>query len=688
MAQIRLRTRLTVVAPPPAPLLLGVAALLREGGGGGSVPRPSGGKSSVMADATIACCNLTDFLLAPPSLATAAVLRLFPWLSYTSLVQASPHNGIPAAVLMFHGDIVKENGEFENMNEDVELFDSPPSLNDVIDRIISKHRCDHGEISLRGWRTQRPPFSRPCTTQSTAIAFLYKISSHCILGVTASEAAYPLTFKVGRAVRPVPSSGWFAASWSSGLRGIAGYGCVSLVRFRRSLEAGDTLLPFAMRGGHHHYARCGDDSWTSFGGKCSHRNYLHRQLEGYGGGPYWDPPPTPPEGVKDRNTSGVSSAWLRHVGGDANLGGCAYLLQIWIWERFPVGRPYRGPIEAWPHADAESRPTVAFCWKNVGAVRGDPLRRYMHYMDDLDCITQNQIFWTPYNRDELEDLLLSELCTRDAQRRSGVPLIFFLVVELHLPHRVKRQFWRLQDFPPEPISTSQALHNIDRKKRYSENDWRVKHVAWLLQWEQKQRMELTSGAVHRNNHYKEYLRWFHSVTRVSIKPPRSNVPIEERADTDDGDDIVDEYDDITHAGVQPERAPLENYMAQQLARLANEARVAIAHASGGENGGGHLRAFAEDSSDSEQDTDSDDTDPTYEVVGMSQMMDAPLSTQTQGEPSQAAKDDGTASSLPRRQRHSRDRTDIAIGNVLPTAPKRQRRPNLPFSLPEQPRRRR
>ena len=35
---------------------------------------------------------------------------------------------------------------------------------------------------------------------------------------------------------------------------------------------------------------------------------------------------------------------------------------------------------------------------------------------------------------------------------------FFFVVELHLPHSVKRQFSRWQDFPPEAISTSQALH--------------------------------------------------------------------------------------------------------------------------------------------------------------------------------------------------------------------------------------
>ena len=35
----------------------------------------------------------------------------------------------------------------------------------------------------------------------------------------------------------------------------------------------------------------------------------------------------------------------RRVGTDSNLGGCAYLLQIWIWERFPMGQPYRGELE-------------------------------------------------------------------------------------------------------------------------------------------------------------------------------------------------------------------------------------------------------------------------------------------------------------------------------------------------------
>lgn len=34
----------------------------------------------------------------------------------------------------------------------------------------------------------------------------------------------------------------------------------------------------------------------------------------------------------------------RRTTSSANLGGCSYLLQIWCWERWPVGRPNRGNL--------------------------------------------------------------------------------------------------------------------------------------------------------------------------------------------------------------------------------------------------------------------------------------------------------------------------------------------------------
>ncbi|CAN6207710.1 unnamed protein product [Urochloa humidicola] len=53
-------------------------------------------------------------------------------------------------VRMFHGGIVKENGEFEKMNEQVELFISRPSLKDVVERVMSKYECAFDEVTLRG----------------------------------------------------------------------------------------------------------------------------------------------------------------------------------------------------------------------------------------------------------------------------------------------------------------------------------------------------------------------------------------------------------------------------------------------------------------------------------------------------------------------------------------------------------
>ena len=53
-------------------------------------------------------------------------------------------------VRFFHGGMVKENGEFENMIEDVELFDSSPSFKDLVDRVVSKHSYGIDEITLRG----------------------------------------------------------------------------------------------------------------------------------------------------------------------------------------------------------------------------------------------------------------------------------------------------------------------------------------------------------------------------------------------------------------------------------------------------------------------------------------------------------------------------------------------------------
>jgi hypothetical protein len=50
-------------------------------------------------------------------------------------------------------------------------------------------------------------------------------------------------------------------------------------------------------------------------------------------------------------------AWLYHAlcdgcsrtDANANLGGCVYLLQVWMWEHFPIARPYRHEPQVCTH---------------------------------------------------------------------------------------------------------------------------------------------------------------------------------------------------------------------------------------------------------------------------------------------------------------------------------------------------
>jgi hypothetical protein len=71
----------------------------------------------------------------------------------------------------------------------------------------------------------------------------------------------------------------------------------------------------------------------------------------------------------------------------------------------------------------------------------------------------------------------------------------------------------------------------------------------------KERVEPTNGAQSLPNEYCEYLLWLHRTSRVHVKRPALSIPID-KGESDD----KDPYDIITRTGVQPERAPLENYM--------------------------------------------------------------------------------------------------------------------------------
>ncbi|KAF7065605.1 hypothetical protein CFC21_071694 [Triticum aestivum] len=139
----------------------------------------------------------------------------------------------------------------------------------------------------------------------------------------------------------------------------------------------------------------------------------------------------------------LDEACCRPSGG---IGGCMLALSIWSWERLPVGRPKTVKYEDWDHKDDPLRlPTWAYKWDVLNETTDDPSVMHKLYKIELETITAEQVEWEPYGRGEIFgnpiEFRLNLMCTRDRDRwHMRCPLICNWAVELHLPHRVYRQF--------------------------------------------------------------------------------------------------------------------------------------------------------------------------------------------------------------------------------------------------------
>ena len=94
----------------------------------------------------------------------------------------------------------------------------------------------------------------------------------------------------------------------------------------------------------------------------------------------------------------------------------------------------------------------------------------------------------------------------------------------------------------------------DSRRRYKTNDWRVTHNAHI---QNRERQPVHAGPPHDQHTFDEYLRWLHKSTRTHIKPPYTDVAID---DDSEEDVIEDVYDVTTREDTQLERAPLQRYV--------------------------------------------------------------------------------------------------------------------------------
>ncbi|XP_022683873.1 serine/threonine-protein phosphatase 7 long form homolog [Setaria italica] len=205
----------------------------------------------------------------------------------------------------------------------------------------------------------------------------------------------------------------------------------------------------------------------------------------------------------------------RRSSGSPSVGGCVYLLQLWMWSRLPVGRPEIMPRRPWfPGEPPRRQPTWAYIWDQVKVSHTRLDRAYLDYINEIDALTAHSVNWQPYDGDDPLPFPLSFVCVQDDDiYRMVCPLICFYAVEYHLPHRVARQFGMRQIWPPQATSTSIELHNVDRKKKRKISDWPAFHHAYIVEWEQYEQNLDENNEPHTNTAYRHYQSWYQVIRR-------------------------------------------------------------------------------------------------------------------------------------------------------------------------------
>uniref|UniRef100_A0ACD5ZJE6 Uncharacterized protein n=1 Tax=Avena sativa TaxID=4498 RepID=A0ACD5ZJE6_AVESA len=82
----------------------------------------------------------------------------------------------------------------------------------------------------------------------------------------------------------------------------------------------------------------------------------------------------------------------RRTRAEAYIGGPLLLLSVWIWERFPIGRPKHMPSK--PYSDGGERlkwPTWTYNWDVVSKPPTDLQNAYLRYTNEFDNLLPEQV---------------------------------------------------------------------------------------------------------------------------------------------------------------------------------------------------------------------------------------------------------------------------------------------------------
>ncbi|XP_073353813.1 uncharacterized protein [Aegilops tauschii subsp. strangulata] len=201
----------------------------------------------------------------------------------------------------------------------------------------------------------------------------------------------------------------------------------------------------------------------------------------------------------------------------------------------------------------------------------DPSVMYKLYTSELDTITAEQVEWEPYGRGDSfgnpREFRLNPMCTRDRDLwHTRCPLICNWAVELHLPHRVYRQFGLFQPHLPEWEDTDKLLHALDRRKQRKVKDWDKHHRKYVIQFTL-------------------------SVEQAKVCKPAYAEEILE--DPTVFDELTQhQYNKLVREGASVPSAPMMNFVRAQIKKEADETETILETTPVGKSDGeGALQAF-------------------------------------------------------------------------------------------------
>ncbi|KAJ1695826.1 hypothetical protein LUZ63_012524 [Rhynchospora breviuscula] len=201
------------------------------------------------------------------------------------------------------------------------------------------------------------------------------------------------------------------------------------------------------------------------------------------------------------------------------FAGSVMLLQLWSWERLPMGRPViRRNVQ--PRLlggdDLVRRPPLGYVWSTKHQFADYvPCRVTETYRREIDGLTEANVRWLPY--DGKMDLLPANCRTQDRELwRTTAPLIFFWIVEMHNPGRVARQFDRFQRIPPYLRDTNESLHRLINGVG---DDWPGKHIEYLQLWGLRQYFRIRDQRPYDHSRHEEYMAWYSSASILYLTAP-------------------------------------------------------------------------------------------------------------------------------------------------------------------------